>query len=320
MQAITAEHFGAADTLELREIPKPSPEIGEVLVKVEAAGVNPLDVQTRRGDYSDYVTQPFQLGVEVSGTVEALGEGVEDISVGDEVYYSARVLENEGGYAEYHTERAELMAKKPDSLSFAEAAAMPIAASTAWVCLIDRGRVKAGDRVLILGGSGGVGLYAIQIARLSGAQITVTCRKETNELVREYGADSAVDYRNSDAWDELKENQSGSFDVIVDLVGGDSIEKSLPLLASGGRVVSIVDQPISQNLYSGWDVNAEIHLVFLTPSADRLNRLTTLVERGLLKPVLEQTLPLKDATQAHKLIESGGRTGKIVLSISDQSH
>jgi NADPH:quinone reductase-like Zn-dependent oxidoreductase len=316
MQAITVEHFGDANTLKLNEIPKPLPKIGEVLIKVEAAGINPLDVQTRRGDYSDYVSQPLQLGVEVSGTVEALGEGVDSISIGDEVYYSTRVLENEGGYAEYHTERAELIAKKPDSLSFAEAAAMPIAASTAWACLIERGRIKAGDQVLILGGSGGVGLYAIQIAHLSGAKITVTCREETNELVREYGADSTVDYRNADAWDELKQKQSDGFDAILDLVGGDSIEKSLSLLASGGRVVSIVDQPISQNLYSGWDVNAELHLVFLTPSADRLNRLTSLVDRGLLKPQLERILPLKDAAQAHELIESGRRSGKIVLSLS----
>jgi len=316
VQAITVEQFGDANTLKLREIPKPLPKIGEVLVKVEAAGINPLDVQTRRGDYSDYVSQPLQLGVEVSGTVEALGDGVDGISVGDEVYYSTRVLENEGGYAEYHTERAELIAKKPNSLSFAEAAAMPIAASTAWECLIERGRLKAGEQVLILGGSGGVGLYAIQIAHLSGAQISVTCREEANELVREYGADFTIDYRNSDAWDELKEKQAGGFDVILDLVGGDSIEKSLSLLASGGRVVSIVDQSISQNLYSGWDVNAEIHFVFLTPSADRLNRLTSLVDRGLLKPQLERTLPLKDAAQAHELIESGGRSGKIVLTLS----
>ncbi len=316
MRAIVAEAFGNPEVLKLKEIPKPVPGAGEVLVKVEAASVNPLDIQTRRGDYAEYVSQPFRLGVDVSGTVEAVGDGVEGFTTGDDVFYSTRVLENEGGYAEYHTEQAKIIAKKPTSLSFVEAASMPIAASTAWVCLIERGRLKAGDRVLILGGSGGVGLFAVQIAKLTGAHVVATCRKDAQGLVKELGADITVDYRASNSWEKLDQHNGGGFDVIVDLIGGNAIEESLTLLASGGRVVSIVDQPQPQSLYAGWDVNAEIHLVFLSPNADRLSRLGSLADRGLLKPTVEQTLPLEQAAEAHRLIEAGGRTGKIVLVTS----
>ncbi|TQV83616.1 NADP-dependent oxidoreductase [Denitrobaculum tricleocarpae] len=316
MRAIVAEGFGDPEVLKLKEMPKPVPGAGEVLVKVEAASVNPLDVQTRRGDYAEYVSQPFRLGVDVSGTVEAVGDGVEGFAPGDDVFYSTRVLENEGGYAEYHTERAKIIAKKPTSLSFAEAASMPIAASTAWVCLIERGRLKAGDRVLILGGSGGVGLFAVQIAKLTGAYVVTTCRKDAQGLVNELGADITLDYKASSSWEELGERREDGFDVIVDLIGGDAIARSLKLLAAGGRVISIVDQPQPHSLYAGWEVNAEIHLVFLSPSADRLSRLGSLANRGLLKPRVEQTLPLEQAAEAHRLIEAGGRTGKIVLVTS----
>ncbi len=316
MRAIVVEKNGGPEVLKIKDVPKPAPGIGEVLVKVEAASVNPLDIQIRRGDYAQYVPAPVQLGVDVSGTVAEVGAGVAGFSVGDEVFYSTRVLSNEGGYAEYHVEQAELVAKKPEGLSFVDAAALPIAASTAWVCLIERGRLKAGDRVLIHGGSGGVGLFAVQIARLAGAQIVATSRKDVQSLVQSLGADTTVDYRDADAWDQLAAHSGGGYDVVIDLVGGDTIEKSLSLLATGGRVVSIVDQPNPQSHYAGWDVNAELHLVFLTPSAERLARLGNLTARGLLKSVVEQTLPLDQAAEAHRLIEAGGRTGKIVLVTS----
>ena len=316
MRAIVAEKNGGPEVLAFKDVPQPTPGIGEVLVKVEAAGVNPFDVQVRRGDYAAYMPTPHQLGVDVSGTVAAIGEGVDSLAVGDDVFYSTRVLSNEGGYAEFHVEQANLVAKKPKDLSFVDAAALPIAASTAWVCLIERGRLKAGDRVLIHGGSGGVGLFAVQIARLTGAATVATSRKDVHELVQSLGADTTVDYRDADAWDQLSAHAQGGYDVIVDLVGGDTIQKSLSLLAPGGRVVSIVDQPNPQSLYDGWGFNAEIHLVFLTPSAERLAKLGSLTARGLLKPVVEQTLPLDQAAEAHRLIEAGRRTGKIVLVTS----
>lgn len=316
MRSISAEVFGGPEVLTLLEVPTPEPDTGEVRVKVKAAGVNPLDVQTRRGDYSDYVSTPMPLGVELSGVVDALGKGVTNLAVGDEVFYSARVLDNEGGYADYHTERADLIAKKPASLSFEEAAAMPIAASTAWVCLVERGRLQSGDRVLILGGSGGVGQFAVQIANNIGAYVVTSVSEQAQDFARELGADETVEYRREDIWDALKETSGDGFDVIVDLIGGDAIQQSSALLAPGGRIVSIVDQPQAQNLYAGWGANAEIHLVFLTPSAERLTRLGSLAERGLIKSVVEQTLDLADAGEAHRLIEAGGRKGKIVLTTS----
>lgn len=316
MRAIVAEKNGGPEVLEIKDVPKPTPGIGEVLVKVEAAAVNPFDTQVRRGDYAAHMPSPHKLGVDVSGTVAAVGDGVETLAVGDDVFYSTRVLSNEGGYAEYHVEQAQLIAKKPKDLSFVDAAALPIAASTAWVCLIERGRLMAGDRVLIHGGSGGVGLFAVQIGRLTGAEVVATSRKDVQDLVQSLGADRTVDYRDADAWDQLATHSGGGYDVIIDLVGGDTIQKSLSLLAAGGRVVSIVDQPNPQSLYDGWGFNAEIHLVFLTPSAERLARIGSLTARGLLKPMVEQTLPLEQAAEAHRLIEAGGRTGKIVLVTS----
>lgn len=316
MKAILADRFGGPEVLTISEVPIPEPGPGEMRVKVKAAGVNPFDAQVRRGDYSDYVSTPLKLGVELSGVVDSLGEGVTNLAIGDEVFYSARVLENEGGYAEYHTERSELVAKKPGSLSFYEGASIPIAASTAWVCLIERGRLQSGDRVLILGGSGGVGQFAIQIAHNTGAYVVTSTSEKTQDFVRELGANEAVDYRRDDVWDALKEKSHNGFDVVIDLIGGDTIQQSLALLAPGGRVVSIVDQPQAQSLYAGWGPNAEIHLVFLTPSADRLTRLGSLAERGLIKPVVERTLALEDASEAHRLIEAGGRKGKIVLTMS----
>lgn len=316
MRAIVAEKNGGPEVLEIKDVTQPTPAVGEVLVKVEAAAVNPFDAQVRRGDYAAYMPTPHKLGVDVSGTVAAVGEGVDTLAVGDDVFYSTRVLSNEGGYAEYHVEQAQLIAKKPKNLSFVDAAALPIAASTAWVCLIERGRLKAGDRVLIHGGSGGVGLFAVQIGRLAGAEVVATSRKDVQDLVQSLGANNTFDYRDADAWDQLAAHSNGGYDVIIDLVGGDTIQKSLSLLAAGGRVVSIVDQPNPQSLYDGWGFNAEIHLVFLTPSAARLTRLGNLTARGLLKPVVEQTLPLEQAAEAHHLIEAGGRTGKIVLITS----
>lgn len=316
MRAIVAEQFGAPEVLKMKDVPKPVPGVGEVLVKVAAASVNPLDIQIRRGDYADYVQSPFQMGVDISGTVEAVGDGLEGFAAGDDVFYSARVLENEGGYAEYHIEKAEIVAKKPKSLSHVEAASMPIAASTAWVCLIERGRLTAGDRVLILGGSGGVGLYAVQIAKLADAHVVATCRDDAQDLVRDLGADITVDYKSLNTWEKLADQGDGGFDVIVDLIGGDAIEQSVKLLATGGRVVSIVDQPQPQSLYAGWEFNAEIHLVFLSPNAERLSRLGALAEKGQLKPIVEKTLPLEQAAEAHRLIEAGGRKGKIVLVTS----
>lgn len=316
MRAIIAEKNGGPEVLEIKEVPQPTPGFGEVLVKVEAAAVNPFDAQVRRGDYAAYMPTPHKMGVDVSGTVEAVGEGVDTLAVGDDVFYSTRVLSNEGGYAEYHVEQAQLVAKKPKDLSFVDAAALPIAASTAWVCLIERGRLKAGDRVLVHGASGGVGLFAVQIGRLMGAEVIATSRKDAQDLVQSLGADTTVEYRDADAWDQLAAHSNGGYDVIIDLVGGDTIQKSLGLLAAGGRVVSIVDQPNPQSLYDGWGFNAEIHLVFLTPSAERLARLGELTARGLLKPIVEKTLPLEQAAEAHRLIEASGRTGKIVLVTS----
>lgn len=322
MRAITFEEFGGPDVLVEREIARPKPGARQVQVRVKATSVNPLDIQTRRGDYASTTSLPGRLGVDVAGIVEAIGQSVSTFKPGDEVFYVPKLLENDGGYAEYHVEDEEIVAPKPAGLSFEQAAALPLAAGTAWECLIERGNLRAGERVLVHGGAGGVGVFAVQIARAAGAFVAATGRQEHTEFLKNLGASTVIDYRSQDLVTQLAETTGGQgFDVILDTVGQDTIARSLELLAQFGRIVSIVDQSVPQNLLSGWEKNASVHFVFTTQSKKRLERLKDLVERGLLKPEIERTLPLSQAAEAHRLVETGQRRGKIILCVgtSDRS-
>ncbi len=313
MKYITYRNHGGPDVLELAEAPTPMPGPGEVRIQVRAAGVNPVDIQTRRGAYSEITVLPGKLGVEVAGVVDALGAGVSSFSVGESVYYVPRLLENEGGYATHHIERHDLIARMPNGLSFEQAAAIPLAGGTAWEALIERARLAPGERVLILGGSGGVGIYAIQVAHLVGAEATCTARLELSGNLRALGCDAVIDYRATDVLAQLRE--AGPFDVALDTVGGNSVRDLLGLLNPRGRIVSIVDQHEPQDLYQGWGVNAEIHLLLTTQSRRRLDRVARCIERGHIRPVIESTYALEKAAEAHARIERGGRMGKIVLLV-----
>jgi NADPH:quinone reductase-like Zn-dependent oxidoreductase len=313
MKYITYRKHGGPDVLELSETPTPKPGPGEVRIQVRAAGVNPVDIQTRQGAYAEITHLPGKLGVEVAGVVDALGAGVSSLRVGESVYYVPRLLENEGGYATHHVERHDLIARMPHGLSFEQAAAVPLAGGTAWETLIERARLAPGERALILGGSGGVGVYALQVARLVGAEATCTARLELSDDLRALGCDAVVDYRAEDALAQLRD--TGPFDVALDTVGGNSIRDLLGLLNPRGRIVSIVDQHEPQDLYHGWEVNAEIHLLLTTQSGRRLTRMARCIERGQIRPVIESTFTLDKASEAHARIERGGRMGKIVLRV-----
>ena len=318
MRAIVFEEYGGSNVLKEVAVDRPRPKAGQVLVRVKATSVNPVDIQARRGDYADLIKLPGRLGVDVAGVIEAVGDGVVGLSSGDEVFYVPRLLQNEGAYGEYHVEDADIVALKPENLSFEEAATMPLAAGTAWECLVDRARIQPGDRVLVHGGAGGVGIYAVQIARAAGAFVVATCRTEHLQFVEGIGADAVIDYRADNREKRCLEANSGrGFDIILDTVGRKTIETDLALLADFGQLVSIVDQTTPQNLIQGWAKNAALHFVLTTQRVERLNRLRDLAEHGRLKPVIEQTLPLASAHKAHDLVEAGNRRGKIVLVIGD---
>ncbi|MBF6603620.1 MAG: zinc-binding dehydrogenase [Sphingorhabdus sp.] len=314
MRIVEITEFGGPEVLNINTVPDPEPGPGEVLIRVRATSVNPVDIQLRRGDYSDAVNLPAKIGVDVAGVITKVGPGASRFEVGDEVFYVPRLLENEGSYADFHVEQEAIVAKKPQSLTFAQAAALPLAAGTAWECLIERARLQAGQRVLIHGGSGGVGVYALQIASGAGAYVATTCRSENFDMVKNLGANICFDYREPDLYTRLASDPREQFDVILDTVGGNTIENSLNLLKPFGQVVSIVDQSTPQNLVSGWAVNGSVHFVFTTQSAARLERLSAFVDSGLLKPVIEKSYTLDEVVEAHRDIERGQRSGKIVLT------
>ncbi len=313
--------FGDTETaFATREIPRPDPGPGQVLVRVEATSVNPLDVQTRRGDYQDQVALPAVIGNDVSGVVVETGPGADDFQPGDEVWYLAPIFAGQGTYAQFHVVDQALVARKPAGLSHVEAAGLALVGMTVWEALVERARVRVGERVLVHGGAGGVGSVAIQLASALGAEVVTTARARDHEFVTELGADTAIDFSAGDYVPQVR--ALGGIDVVLDTVGGDTLARSPEVLADRGRVVSIVDIPEPQNLLAAWGVNATYHFLFVSPSRAKLEALGRLVDQDKLRPVVGAVLPLSDVAQAHSLLEGGsageGRRrprGKIAIAV-----
>lgn len=306
MRAMVVERWGGPEQLVEREVERPEPGLNEVLVRVHAAGVNPVDWKTRAtGVVIDWGT-PAMVGWDVSGTVEAVGPGVGIFRPGDEVYGMPLFPRQAGGYAEYVVAPARHLAPKPASLSHVEAAALPLAALTAWQSLVDAADVRPGERVLVHAAAGGVGHFAVQIAKARGAYVIGTASAPKHELVRELGADEVVDYR------EVRfEDAVSDVDVVIDALGGETGERSLKVLRPGGRLIT---------LPSGDDVPAApdgVRALFVLVEPDHLGlrEITALVESGALRPVVDAVLPLSEAAKAHELGERGRTAGKIVLSV-----
>lgn len=308
MRAMELVRFGDADSaFEFRELPRPTPGPGQILVKVMATSVNPLDLQTRRGDYSDQVALPAVIGNDVSGVVFETGPGADDFQSGDEVWYLAPVLVGPGTYAEFHVVDQTLVARKPARLTHVEAAGLALVGATAWEALVERAGVQVGERVLVHGGAGGVGSVAIQIAHALGAEVVTTARARDHEFVTELGADVAVDFSTGDYVPEVL--AGGKVAVVLDTVGRDTLARSPEVLADRGRVVSIVDISEPQNLLAAWGVNATYHFLFVGPGRAKLEALGQLIEQGRLRPVIGKVFPLADIAQAHALLE-GSSTGE----------
>jgi len=254
MKAMIIKAFGDADVFEAAEVPSPEPGANELLVRIKATSVNPVDYQTRRGDYRDLMTLPAILGGDVSGVVEKIGAEVEGFAVGDEVYYMPQVLEGPGSYAQYHVADKSIVARKPANLSHIEAASMPLVGITVWDCLMMRGQLQAGESVLIHAGAGGIGSFAIQLAKAMGAYVFTTCSQRNIDLPESLGADRVIDYHNEDYAEVIgKETDGAGVHLVLDTIGGDTIERSAAVLRPFGRLVSIVDIAQKQNLLAAWD-------------------------------------------------------------------
>jgi NADPH:quinone reductase len=318
MKAAVLTAFGGAESFEIQTVPKPVPKPDQVLVRVCATSINPVDYQTRRGDYKDLIQLPAIIGVDVSGVVEAVGAAVTEFKVGDEVYYSPQVFGELGSYAQYHVADAAIVALKPANLSHIEAACFPVAGGTAWNCLVIRGNLQVGETVLIHAGAGGVGSIAVQLAKAIGAYVFATCSSKNRDLVRELGADRVIDYKNEDYVEVIRQETTGlGVDLVLDTIGGETIQRSLEIIRPFGKLVSIVDIAEPQSLLEAWGKNLTIHFVFTSQYRAKLDALTKLIERTQLRPVIDSILSWDQVAQAHQRLERGAMQGKIVLEFKD---
>ncbi len=314
MKAMIIKAFGGSDVFEPQEMPKPQPGANQVLVNVHATSINPVDFKIRQAGSWAGVKPPAIIGYDVSGVIEAVGEEVKDFKVGDEVFYTPEIFGGPAGsYAEYHVANEAIVAHKPINLSHTEGASIPLAGGTAWDALITRANLQVGESVLIHG-SGGVGSLAVQIAKAAGARVLVTCSSRMVDLVKELGADCAIDYKSQDFVEVVQQTQEMGVDVVFDTVGGSTLAQSIAVTKPQGRMVSIVNT--TGDLFAAHPKNITLHFLFLERARYKLDSLRTLIERGKLKPVIDSVMPLSDVAQAHDRIEQGGLQGKIVLEVS----
>ncbi len=304
MKAAVLKEFGSVENFEILDIPTPKPGFKEVLVRVRATSINPLDYQVRRGDYRNELALPVITGHDVSGEIVELGPGVENFKVGDEVYYTPEIFKGQGSYAQYHCAHESIIGIKPKNISHLEAASLPLAAGTAWEMLITRAQLKINQTILIHGGAGGVGIPTIQIAKAMGAIVYTTGRKVHHEFLTGLGADYVIDYENEDyiaAIQRLTDNKG--VDIIIDTIGGNTLSDSGKTLSQLGQVVTLVDIETPQNLIHAWGKNATYHFVFTRQNRNKLDELTRLVETGKLKPIVNKVFSLAEIGKAHTLLE-----------------
>lgn len=307
MRAVRIHGYGGSDQLRVETAPKPEPGPNDVLVAVHAAGVNPVDWKIREGYLGEDPDRlPLILGWDVSGVVEAVGEDVTDVVVGDEVY-SRPEITRPGAYAEYVVIAADEVAPKPRTLTHVEAAGVPLAGLTAWQALFDHAGLKADERVLVHAGAGGVGHLAIQVAKEAGAYVVATGSSGSQDLVKRLGADEFVDYR-----EQPFEDAVDTVDVVFDTVGGETTSRSFEVLGEGGRLVSIAGQPDEDEAERrGIDTAA----FMVQPHAAQLTELADLIDAGQVDVVIERTFPLAQAAAAHDLSAEGHVHGKLVLEV-----
>ncbi|MGQ7855606.1 NADP-dependent oxidoreductase [Pedobacter sp. WC2501] len=308
MKAVRIHEFGGPEVLSIDEIPVPQPAPDEVLIKVHATSVNPVDWKIREGQRKVKfpVKFPLTLGWDVSGTIEALGEKVSAFRKGDEVYGRPDPTKN-GAYAEYIVVKANIISIKPTSIGHTEAAAVPLAGLTAWQALFDHGLLKVGQKVLIHAAAGGVGTYAVQLAKWKGAYVIGTASSANIDFLKRLGADEVIDYKMEDF-----ETALSDVDLVLDTIGGETQLKSLTILKAGGRVITTLMPEFVAEAKA-----KNVHLIGFTAQSipDQLTEIATLIDSGKVKPVIEKVLPFTSARQAQADSEQGHTRGKIVLQV-----
>ncbi|MGE5324548.1 MAG: NADP-dependent oxidoreductase [Actinomycetota bacterium] len=308
MKAARVLRFGPPSVIENDDLPRPEPADGQLLVRVKAAGVGPWDALIREGKSGLHQPLPLILGSELSGIVDAVGVGVAGFGRGDEVY-GATNEQFTGGYAEYALPLAKMVARKPKTLNFIQAASAPIVSVTAWQMLFDYAQAAAGQTVLIHGAAGNVGAYAVQMASHAGLHVVATAASADRDYVRGLGAEKVLDYQK----ERFEESVTG-VDVVLDTVGGDTQQRSFRVLKPGGILVSAVS-PVPEATQKHYGIRATFFYVDVTTA--RLNKITELFDSGKLVTDVGTVLPLKEARVAHEML--GGaphKRGKIVLSVA----
>jgi NADPH:quinone reductase-like Zn-dependent oxidoreductase len=308
MKAVRIHQYGGREVLSIDDIPVPAIAPDEVLVRVVAASINPVDWKVRAGYLAQMIPHPLPLtlGWDVSGVVTAVGAGVTQWQVGDAVFSRPDLARN-GTYAEFVVIRANECARKPRTISHVEAASLPLAGITAWEAMVDVARVGPGQRVLVHAGSGGVGSLAIQIVKAAGATVIATTSGRNRALVESLGADQVVDYTTTTVADAVE-----PVDVVFDTIGGAVQEASWSLLKPGGIQVSIISPPDEARAAT---LGVRGAFVFIGPNAPVLERLAAMVDGGTLRPIVGAEFALSDIAAAHALSESGRAVGKIVLYV-----
>lgn len=332
MKAAYISRYGNIDDIQFDEQPKPSLTEDAVLIKVHAASINPLDLRVLEGEFKAIlpVKFPFILGNDFAGTVVEVGSKVTQFKAGDEVYAKTDL---NGAFAEYTVVQQSSLALKPQNISMEQAAALPLVALTSWQALVEIAKVKAGQKVLIHAGSGGVGSIAIQLAKSLGATVATTTSAKNSGWVKELGADIIIDYKTMNFEQELKD-----YDVVLDTQGGKTLEKSLTVLKRGGRLISISGPPdhaFAEVINPNWFLKCVIPMLswsirhkakkrgitysflFMQPNGQQLSKITELVETGKIKPVVDQTYGFVQIKEALQYVNTGRSKGKVVLQFDE---
>jgi NADPH:quinone reductase-like Zn-dependent oxidoreductase len=309
MKAVVAHEYGAPEVLKFEEVPRPEPKEDEALVRVIASGVNPADPLTLSGKFAqEFGTHlPLIPGYEIAGIIEKTGAEFTSLKPGDAVYGYPTFG---GGWAEYLTVKEWEVAPKPKSLSFAEAAAVPMGALTAWQAVVDAAQLQAGQTILIHGGSGGVGSFAIQIGKMRGARVMATASTANQDLLKQLGADVAIDYTKQ-KFEEIAQD----VDCVLDPVGKDTLARSYAVVKKGGIILELVARPDPEELKKH-----EIRAAGIAakPDAKDLSEIAQLIDAGKIKPVVTKVLPLSEAIAAEQQAETHHTRGKVVLRIADE--
>lgn len=332
MKAAYISRYGKIDDVQINQQPKPSLTENAVLVKVHAASINPLDLRVLEGEFKTIfpVSFPFILGNDFAGTVVEVGSNVSQFKVGDEVYAKTDL---NGAFAEYTVVQQSSLALKPQNISMQQAAALPLVALTSWQALVEIAKVKAGQKVLIHAGSGGVGSIAIQLAKSLGATVATTTSGKNSSWVKELGSDIIIDYKMTDFEQVIKD-----YDVVLDTQGGKTLEKSLNVLKRGGRLISISGPPdhaFAEAINPNWFLKCVIPLLswsirhkakkrdisysflFMQPNGQQLSEISKLVESGKINPVVDKTYTFSEIKDAFHYVNTGRAKGKVILKISE---